>query len=245
VTDAARCPNCGAPILPTGRFCGSCGRPTEAPAQATPAAAPAPVAAPPTAPVPPPAPVAAPPAPVAPPTPAPSFAAPSTYGQVLSPGGPPSMFGPAPQWHTGPVVPDSAKPFGILLLAAAFAVTSLVLVGVAWDYWTWAGWRLGENDILWAGIDAAFAVAYAISVVYGLVSVPRLWKLQPFAWPTANLLALAWIGLDILSIGLWGLGRMSLIGLVAAVAVWVAVNLTPTRALFGRPPLFGATPAQS
>ena len=217
MTDAIPCPGCGDPVGPNARFCATCGRPVAA---------------------------AAPPA-----VPIPSWNPPAaSYGQVLSAGGPPSIFSAAPAIQ--PVIQPTmtagaAKPFGMLMLAVFVAGTAAVGLWTAWDYGYWANWSLSDDEFLWALVDGGFALCYLITSVYGFAVTPRLWRLQPAAWPTANLLAGGWLLLDLIGIALFGLQGLSVVGLVVIGGTWAYLNLTSTRALFGRKPLGLLVPAAS
>jgi hypothetical protein len=129
------------------------------------------------------------------------------------------------------------KPFGILAVSVFVAITSLVGLYVALDYAYWSNWNFSYDDFGRGMLDGAFALAYVITSVYGFTTTPKLWAVNSWCWPTANMLAAAWFGLNLLGIVLWGMTPLSMVGLVAISAILVYLNLTPTRAMFGRGPL--------
>lgn len=213
MTEAFRCPYCGAASSPQAQFCSVCGRSlASAPMTAAPAAS------------------------------APVTASTGGYGAQLSAGGPPSIFGAAkPQAPV--VVPGAAKPLGILLLAVFVAGTSVVGLLILWDYAYWANWRFSNDDFFWGAVDAVFGLGYLITSIYGFTITSKLWSLQPYAWSTANLLCGGWLALDLLGFVLFGATALSLVGFFVIVGMLAYLNSTPVRALFGREPLvtFGAT----
>jgi len=225
LADAFPCPRCGSPATAQARFCGTCGL------QLAPMA-PAPMA-----------PAAAPfvPAPAAPPiSPFAAPAAASTFGQVLSPGGPPSIFHAAPS-PSQVVAPGTPRPFGILALALFIAGTSVVTLVVALEFALWSNSDFSYDEFGWGVIDGAFGLAYVIAAVYGFRVIPQLWAIRPHAWRTANLVDLSWLGLNLLGVALWPVSELTVIGLVVMIGILVYLNLTSTRAMFGRPPLVTST----
>ncbi len=176
--------------------------------------------------------------------------APAGYAAPSAPYGAPTFAGPASGSWSAPVsaaapgqLAVAAKPFGIVVLAIAMVATAAVGLFVAWDYAYWCNWRLNYDEFAWAVVDGAFAVSYVATSVYGFTVAPKLWAMNPWSWRTANQIVAAWSGLNFLGIVIWGASPLSLVGLVVMLGMLVYLNLTPTRAMFGRGPLVTFVPA--
>jgi hypothetical protein len=127
------------------------------------------------------------------------------------------------------------RPLGLLMLIAVVAVTSVIGVLVMLDYVGWARYRFAYDEVGWLLVDLVFAAGYAITSAYGFAIVPKLWRLQPFAWRTANQLALGWLVLALAAIWFWGVDTsLTIAGMVAALGTLAYLNLSSTRGLFGR-----------
>jgi hypothetical protein len=231
VSDASTCWRCGADSPLGSQFCSACGQDLRA-TPAVPAAQPAQVSA--------------------------------GFWPPLSPGGPPSMFPPAPAHFavtgfsgsgglpgavsgasagagapagtagTPGIAAGEPRPFSVLVLSLMIAGASVIGALLAWEYFRWANWRFSYDEVAWGLVDGAFAAAYAITAVYGLMITPRLWNYQPFAWKTANQLTAAWLGLDLLAIVIWTGDTKSFVGGALLVGMLFGLNLTSVRALYGR-----------
>lgn len=181
----------------------------------------------------------------APPAPAGYAAQSAPYGAPIpAPYSAPTFAGPASGSWPAPVsaaasgqLAVAAKPFGIVVLAIAMVATAVVGLFVAWDYAYWCNWRLNYDEFAWAVVDGAFAVSYVATSVYAFTVAPKLWAINPWSWRTANQITAAWSGLNFLGIVIWGASALSLVGLVVMLGMLVYLNLTTTRAMFGRGPL--------
>jgi hypothetical protein len=168
--------------------------------------------------------------------------APAGYAPPSAPYGAPTFAGPASGSWSAPVSAAApgqlaAKPFGIVVMAIAVVATAVVGLFVAWDYAYWCNWRLNYDEFAWAVVDAAFAISYVATSVYGFTVAPKLWAINPWSWRTVNQIAASWSGLNFLGIVIWGASALSLVGLAVMLGMLVYLNLTPTRAMFGRGPL--------
>jgi hypothetical protein len=168
--------------------------------------------------------------------------APAGYAAPSAPYGAPTFAGPASGSWSAPVSAAgpgqlAAKPFGIVVMVIAVVATAVVGLFVAWDYAYWCNWRLNYDEFAWAVVDAAFAISYVATSVYGFTVAPKLWAINPWSWRTVNQIAAAWSGLNFLGIVIWGASALSLVGLAVMLGMLVYLNLTPTRAMFGRGPL--------
>jgi hypothetical protein len=134
------------------------------------------------------------------------------------------------------------RPFGIAAAAVVIAVTAVIGLFLAWDYGYWSVWRFDREEFTTASVDAAFALAYVATSLLAFMTLPRIWAIEPTAWKTANLLAAAWLGLDLLNVAVFEGDWRSIVGFVVFVGLLAYLNMTPVRALFGRAPL--VTPAQ-
>jgi uncharacterized membrane protein YgdD (TMEM256/DUF423 family) len=158
--------------------------------------------------------------------------------------GPGTGTQPSPAAWSQPLVSPAAapRPFGIVIVAAVLAVTAVLGLFLTYDYGYWSVWRFDREEALWALVDAAFAAAYVATSILAFVTLPRIWAIEPPAWKTTSLLAVAWLGLDLADVVLWGAGSSSIVGVVVFVGLLVYLNLTPVRVRFGRAPL--VTPAE-
>jgi hypothetical protein len=141
----------------------------------------------------------------------------------------------------GPAAAPTSRPFGIAMLVFVEIVVGLIGLYVIYDYFYWADWRFtydGSAGVIWGLVDGALGLAYIATTITAFSLVSRLWKLQASAWPVANVLSLASIGLIVVSVILWGSESvLDPVGVIAHLSVLVYLNLTHVRGLFGRAPL--------
>jgi energy-converting hydrogenase Eha subunit A len=132
---------------------------------------------------------------------------------------------------------DAARPLGIVILALTEVVVAVVGLFVVLDYAYSANWRFSYDEPIWGVLDGALALAYLSASVAGFALISGLWSLRPWTWLPAVRLSCSLIGLGALSVALWGLTPINLVGLTVQVGVLSYLNFGPVRALFGRPPL--------
>ena len=232
MAQAGFCAYCGKPWLAGARFCYACGK---SPVPGWPPAAPAVQ------------PTWAPAAPMA--AAAPAWAAPAQPAQPMPPAQP---LPPPPPWPgTGTYAPLApypaaqpapvvAKPFGLVVVTVIEIIIAIVGVVVAIEFFQWVNYGINYEDTGEVPLDLVFGVGYAV-VSTSLFGVARgLWSVQPWAWPRACLLNLAFLGLIVIAVVPWGIKLQDVIGIAANLAVLVYLIMTPTQQLFGRLP---ATPA--
>jgi hypothetical protein len=226
MTEMRTCGRCGAQQSTQARFCSTCGQPlpqTGAPAAYRPAGAPAPWTPP-----------------GYPPPPFAQFP-PAQFGQRAATVYPSAQVQPAA--YPAAVQASSARPTGIALLAVTEVVVAVVCLIVVREFLAAADWRFSYDETFWGIVDGAFLLAYLGCSVQGFLVARALWTMRQWSWLRANYLSLALVGTEIVSVGLWGMGTMDLVGFIAQGCVLVYLNMTPTRALFGRGPLVRFTPS--
>lgn len=153
----------------------------------------------------------------------------------MPPAGQPSMppAGPYPA-ATSPAIP--VRPFGILVLTLVEIAIGIVGLVTAIDLFQWANWAADYGSVLEVVEDAALGVAYLATSVAVFDLARSVWSMQQWAWKRACLLSLILIGLIVVSIFLWGVETMDLVGLTVHASVLVYLSLASTRAIFGRSP---------
>jgi hypothetical protein len=124
---------------------------------------------------------------------------------------------------------------GISMLVAVEIVIALVGLWFVVDslYWTAYSTYYGAAE---AGLDMATALAYLSTAVAGFVLARGLWTMKPWAWPMAGVLSIVLLGFDVLSVFIWGVTVLDLIGVAAHLSVLYYLNTNAVRSLFGRPP---------
>lgn len=132
---------------------------------------------------------------------------------------------------------DAARPLGIAILTIVEVVVAVVGLYVVLDYAYWANWRFSYDEPVWGVVDGAIALAYAATSLTGFAIFSGLWSMRPWTWPVAVRLSCCLIGLEVLSVLLWGLTPIGLVGLIVQLGVLSYLNLGHVRGLFGRPPL--------
>ncbi len=128
---------------------------------------------------------------------------------------------------------------GVTILAIGVVIVGLSALMVAREYLSWMVWRFDYDDAIWGIVDMTLALAYLGLAVNVFVAATRIWSVESEAWRQALLACLALVGLDLLSVVVWGLTTSDVIGLVAYGVVIGWLNLTSIRAAFGRSPVFG------
>jgi hypothetical protein len=157
-----------------------------------------------------------------------------------------------PPTATHPAVPNAvnsvapgyraaaARPFGIVLLAIVEVVTALICLAVAGDFWHWFNWRAEFDEMDWAAVDLVMAVGY-LAIAGGAAAVAwRLWSMRRDAWMAAIALSAGVLAITVISGIIWDFDARGILGLVVHAGAIGYLNLTPTRALFGRGPLAAA-----
>jgi hypothetical protein len=176
-------------------------------------------------------------APVAPPQPG----APTPPGTPTTPPQPGDATQPAMPNAVNPAAPGyraaATRPFGIVLLVIVEVVTALICLGVAADFWYWFNWRAEFDEMNWAAVDLGMAVGY-LAIAGGAAAVAwRLWSMRRDAWLAAIELSAGVLAITVIAGILWDFEARSILGIVVHAGAIGYLNLTPTRALFGRGPL--------
>jgi hypothetical protein len=123
------------------------------------------------------------------------------------------------------------------MLAIVEVVVAVIGLYVVVDYAYWANWRFSYDDAVWGVIDGALALAFGATSLIGFSIVTGIWSIRPAAWLVAIRLSFSLIGLMLLSVFLWGLTPLDLMGLIVQLGVLWYLNLGHVRGLFGRGPL--------
>jgi hypothetical protein len=144
-----------------------------------------------------------------------------------------------------PVAPGyraaAARPFGIVLLVIVEVVTALICLSVASDFWYWFGWRARFDEMDRAAVDLVVAVGY-LAIAGGSAAVAwRLWSMRRDAWLAAIALSAGVLAITVISSIIWDFEARGILGIVVHTGAIGYLNLTPTRALFGRGPLVAAS----
>lgn len=216
MTDVTVCGRCGAVSRAGTSFCFGCGGSLTANTSAgvSPGAPPAPYAPVPT--------VSA----VPPQFPPPQFPQPAF-----------TQFAPRPGYNAaGPVPNAAARPTGITILAVAEVVTAVIAGLVAIDLLRWANWRFSYDDSGWALLDGAMGVAYVATSLTAFAVARGIWFVQPWAWKRACIVSLSLLGLIVVSVFVWGLTGLDILGVIGQTSILVYLSLSSVRALFGRSP---------
>ncbi len=125
----------------------------------------------------------------------------------------------------------------ITALAIADAITAVVCLGVARDYWWAFNWRAERDDMNWAALDLLMVIGY-LAIVGGCIAVAwRLWTMRRDAWMAAVQVAVGLIALTVVSGILWDFEPIGFVGIAVQAGILVYLNTAPVRALFGRKPL--------
>jgi hypothetical protein len=125
----------------------------------------------------------------------------------------------------------AARPLGILIVAAVEVIIALVGLTVVSDLFYWAAWDAG-----WGGIDMIMGLAYLLASVGGFVVAWELWSVRAWAWMAACTLSAVLMGLIVLSVLMWGIDGLDLLGIAAHLTVLGYLNQNSVRRIFGRPP---------
>jgi hypothetical protein len=132
---------------------------------------------------------------------------------------------------------SATRPPAIAILAIAEVVTAVVCLGVARDFWWSFNWRVEYDEMNWAAVDLVMLIGYLALVGGGIAVAWRLWSMRPDAWLAAIQLAVGVIAITVVSGLLWGFDALGFVGIAVHAGILVYLNLAPTRALFGRPPM--------
>jgi len=128
-----------------------------------------------------------------------------------------------------------ARPVGISLLAIVELAIGLVGLTVVYDYLYWADYGITFDGIASSGLDVAMGLVYLATSVAAFVMASGLWAQRASVWGQAALLSFLMIGLDIVSVLLWGVTGLDIVGLVVHASVLVYLNQNSVRRVFGRP----------
>ncbi len=167
-----------------------------------------------------------------------ALAAPPQPGDPTPPAAP---IAPPQSGTVSPVAPGyraaAARPFGIVLLVIVEVLTALICLSVAADFWYWFGWRARFDEMDWAAVDLGMAVGYLAIAGGGAAVAWRLWSMRRDAWSAAIALSAGVLAITVVSGILWEFDGKGILGLMVHAGAIGYLNLTPTRALFGRGPL--------
>jgi len=136
----------------------------------------------------------------------------------------------------------ATRPFGVVVLVVVEVVTALICLSVAADFWYWFGWRARFDEMDWAAVDLGMAVGYLAIAGGGAAVAWRLWSMRKDAWPAAIALSVGVLAITVAAGIIWEFEARSILGLVVHTGAIGYLNLTPTRALFGRGPLVAGAP---
>jgi hypothetical protein len=128
-----------------------------------------------------------------------------------------------------------ARPVGISLLAIVELVIGLVGLFVVYDCLYWAVYSITYEGIASSGIDVAMGLVYLANSIAAFVIASGVWSQRASVWGQAVFLSFLMIGLDIVSVLLWGLTGLDIVGLVVHASVLTCLNQNSVRRVFGRP----------
>jgi hypothetical protein len=124
---------------------------------------------------------------------------------------------------------------GISLLAIVELVIGLVGLFVVYDCLYWAVYSITYEGITSSGVDVAMGLVYLATSIAAFVIATGVWSQRASVWGQAVFLSFLMIGLDIVSVLLWGLTGLDIVGLVVHASVLTYLNQNSVRRVFGRP----------
>jgi hypothetical protein len=128
-----------------------------------------------------------------------------------------------------------ARPVGISLLAIVELVIGLVGLFVVYDYLYWADYGITYDGIASSSLGVVMGLLYLATSIAAFVIASGVWSQRPSVWGQAALLSFVMIGLEIVSVLLWGITGLDTVGLVVHVSVLMYLNQNSVRLAFGRP----------
>ena len=153
-------------------------------------------------------------------------------------GQPPAAYAPPLGYGVyRPAGTGTSKPIGIILLAIVEAGIAVVDLFVALSLLYWTVYRLAYDEIGYGALDLVLAVAYIATSAVTIGLIVGIWRMRPWAWLAAHLLAIVLIGMIAFSVFWWGISLLDIIGVVVNVFVLISLNVNPIRRNFGQRPL--------
>ena len=225
MTEVSVCGLCGAVSRAGVSFCFACGGSLTSNGQAGVPPVPPPTQLPPPQFAPPPFAQFAPPQ-----SPVPAAVQP-WYGAAGPYGTPPPGYNAA-----GPVPNAAARSTGIAVLAIVEIAVAVGGLLVTIDLLGWANWRFAYDDFGWGVLDLAIGLAYLGASVIGFQVAQGLWRLQPWMWKRACTLSLFLLGMEFVSVFVWGLTGQDVVGVIVHLSVLAYLSSSSVRVLFGRSP---------